>query len=140
MGTETVAGAVQVRGTGATKPNYLIVNSDGSVNVSNPASGTPIIVIPQRVSGTNIENVTTVGDTVVNLLAANATRSGGTIQNHDSTVLGLAFTPATVFADCCVLLQQYASMNLSQAGMIQTGAIYGIRDSGNSGPVGVCEE
>lgn len=84
--------------------------------------------------------VVSVGDTQTTLLAANAARRGGVIQNHSSDVLQVYTTAAQAHLSGPILLPQYASVSIHQIVGSYKGAIYGIRAAGQTGNAGVIEE
>lgn len=132
MGKETVADGVMIRGaTDTDRARWLVVNADGSINVA--ATSAPIT------SSTATGSVVSVPNTSTLLLAANSSRKGATIQNHGSSVLGIAFSSPAVFATCPIKIPQYGSVDLGQEHVLYTGAVYGIRAAATD-DAGVVEE
>ena len=136
MGTGILPDGVKVRDS-VSPDNYLTVNPDGSINVT-PAAGSTFVVKPKTTS-TATGSVVSVDTNETTLLAANANRLGGTIQNHDATVLAVYFTTGQSFAQAPFKLAQYQSIDLGQPGCIYTGVVYGKRAS-TTGDAGVVEE
>jgi len=104
-------------------------DGDGSVEVASKP-------VP---SATAAIDVVTIGDTVASLGLALTDRLGGSIQNHGTTRLGLSTDPAATFATCPVKLDELGAWDLLIGGAVWQGQVYAIRDTGNSGAVGVSE-
>jgi len=132
MGSETVADGVMIRGATATdRSRWLVVNGDGSINVQ--------ATMTAPVASSASQSVVSVNNASTTLLTANASRKGGVIENLDASVLGVSLSSPAVFATCPIKLQQYGSLDLGQAWVVYTGAVYGIRAAA-TGDAGVVEE
>lgn len=135
MGTALVADAVKIRDN-VVPDRYAEVTANRELRVITPAAGA-VVTPPTASSATG--SVVSVGVAVTALLAANASRKGGLIQNHDSTVLGVGFVAGTTFANAPVKLAQYQALELGEPGAVYTGGVWGIR-AGSTGDAGATEE
>lgn len=130
MGSGFTIDGVKIRD--ATNPDrFAIVTAAGELTVTGE-------ITPQTVAGLSA-SVVSVTNAQTSLLAANANRIGGVIQNHGASILGVYFTTGTSFTNAPIKLPQYATLDLSQFSAIYKGAVFGIRASATE-PAGVIEE
>jgi len=137
MGTGTTVDGVKVR-DGADPSRIMTVNSDLSINVT-PAIGSKWTTQLQAVTTVGVETVISVPNAETQLLAANANRIGGFIQNLDASVLQVYTTTGKAFGAGGMQLRQYEFWYPDQNGAIYRGIVYG-RRAAATGDAAACEE
>lgn len=131
MGQGSVLSAFSIRSGPGNRDRYLVINADGSINVTTGGVPTALTPTPTVVSVSNASTA---------LVAANASRRGALIQNFGATDLGIAFASPAVFAACSIRIKPGTALSLHQVfGVIKTG-VWGIRSAAGPEDVGITDE